>query len=68
VGFGWHVLKSSQPSKPPMHLHTETVVSLLHIWALLQSESSTHVVADGAPAGTHSTHTQVLTCAARFCC
>jgi hypothetical protein len=56
AGLGWHVLKASQPSRPPMHMHTETVVSLLQSCSLLQSKSSTHVVADGAPAWTHISH------------
>lgn len=52
AGLAWHVLKSSQPSTPPMQRQTEAVTSLLQSWLVGQSESRMQVVALGAPAAT----------------
>jgi uncharacterized protein (DUF2126 family) len=51
VGLVWHVLKSSQPSTPPMQRQTDAVTLLLQNWSAVQSESRMQVTAPGAPAG-----------------
>jgi hypothetical protein len=51
AGLAWQVLRSSQPSVPPMQRHTDTVMSLLQNWSLPQSVSKMQVVAAAAPAG-----------------
>lgn len=61
VGLAWQVLRSSQPSVPPMQRHTDTVTSLLQNWSLPQSVSKMQVVAAAAPAG------QTNTCKSTAC-
>lgn len=60
AGLAWQVLSSSQPSMPPKQRHTDTVMSLLHSWALPQSESKMQVCAAGAPAGKGHTKVQLF--------